>query len=730
MGLFVNEWQKLLRDRFTLLILVCICVLTAVFSFVSAEDSRKRNTAEYERIFALYENDNAVFTAEKSELTNQLMSSGWESDAASALKPYIAAAERGSYASSMKSALDYEISVSDKLIREYDAMRMTKDSYLYVREVDSREIYGSLYGSIPEYEYLHGWDDYFGFDFINVILLLLIILLVPRISSRERDCNMTQQLFCAKKGRGNVRAAKCMCGLSFTFLLALSVSALPLLTVLLTTGFSSWGSSIHSIGALMLAPFDCTIWQFLLLTFGIRLICALAVCGFTMLISAFIRSYPIVVAASALPLALDLALGSRYGLLFTMSPCSLFERCMTLNFFSSCAFLPVFSVSLYLLIALLLSFLSVLISRRRRGESKALSLRLVRAPHYPSTLFGCELRKLAIKKHSLAVLALALLIVLALGFLAPEVKTTSAERFYKRYMEQLSGELTEVKLEFINSELEKQKQYCDMDYEYIESFEGEERSRLEAAKALATPKLTAIERVSERADYVSATEGAYLIYDTGWNRAFASDFDVWFFVSLCVILCGVIAGEYDLRFAPVMRASKRGRADAFAAKTKAALLVSAVSGAVFETLFILFAFSGGSRPNADYPIQSISRFSSASGMSIGSYLLLTEVMIFVCAICFSLFMLGISALTKKSVPALIIGLLFLLLPYMSAKLGLEAIEPPSFSQLASFGGYLSCCGSFSSYALGSASILLFCLAIYAAGAFAYCFAAKTKAEKI
>lgn len=717
--MLANEWKKIVKDRFLSVVLAAFLAAGVLFTFVKARADTKIDVRAYVEVFTLYETDPEAFAANKAEIANRL--TDWYSEEAKQLAVYDLAEQQASYPEQYKKKLSVIIGNAARTLREYDAMRMKEHSYLYVRQENYRDIYTALSEVEIDYEFVRGWDLWFSYDFLMILLVVFLVISLPRIFSYEREYGVLSVTRSTPNGRGKLARAKLVTALLFTSAATTLFTFVPLLPIACVTGFSSLSNSAHVLSQFVYMPFDWSVGQLLLAAFALRLSAMLCFASVLYAVYALFRSYYGTVLCGIGVVAADLAFGEAGGLFYLALPSRAFEIYDCFNFFSKCAPTLYFTFGMVLLVSIALFLVGIPLFFRR-GEKRIYNKRAFAVSFLgePRTLFGQELKKLFVKRGGLAVLLLALLVRCGISMWQYRTDFTAAEHFYMIYMEELQGELTEEKERFVEQETARQKQLRNMTEEVIQSHPESEWEDLRQAVMASGDRLHALERIEMQMRYVSETGGAYLLADTGWQALFARDFDFVFYAAFLLMAAGIVARERDLRAEPVLRAAYRGRHALYRSKT-AALLV------FFVMLYIgctacdgLCFLANHALPNADYPAQSISVLAFAKGIKVGTFCILAALGSFLTALFFVLVCVGTSARLGSTYAVLAVLLSVLFVPFLALKLGLEEIGYVSVAELASFGQYPVLLGG---TALWGLSLLLWaCLSVsvYLVGRKALC----------
>lgn len=690
--MFVSEWKKLYKDRFVILLLAVFLLAGVGLTFAKAVSDTVVDVDACREVFDLFENDPELFAANKEALLDRF--TDWNSPAAEQLVLYTLAEQQAEYPAQYRQKLAVIINNATRTLREYDAIRMKEHSYLYVMQENYRSLYTSLSDADIRYEYVRGWDLYFSYDFLTLLLAVFLVAALPRYFCLDRECKMVPVARSARNGRGRSACAKLGVSLLFTCGATVLFSFLPLASIMCVTGFSSLSNSAHVLSAFVFLPFDWTVGELLLASFGLRLAAMLCLASVLYFLCALMRSYYGAVSVGVALIAIDLLFGKTGGLFYLALPQRSLKVYETVNVFTRCV------PNLYLVMGFVLLAAAVLLASGiplylRRGETYLYTKKAFALPflNEPRTLFGQELKKLFLKRGALAVLLIAVLARYGISTWQYKTEFEPAEYFYSNYMETLQGELTKEKEQFLTEETARQKQFFSMTEEDIMAYPEAQRESVRQNVMASGARLDALERIERQMNYVCETQGAYLLADTGWKALFAKDFDFVFYLAFLLIAAGVVAGECDLHAEPVLRASRYGRHALYRAKTAALLFFFALLyiGCTVCDSFCFFA--NYELACADYPAQSVSTLSFINGIDLGSFCILAAVGSFLTALFFVFACIGVSARIGRTYAVLAVLMSAVFVPFLACKLGFDEIGFAALSQLASFGQYPALLGN-------------------------------------
>lgn len=708
-----KECKKLLRDRFVWVVLAAFLLGTFCLVWIKAEQDTKLDVDACVEAFALYETDREAFYQRQQALSQSI--TDWESPEMDQLAAFYLAEQQASYPQTYREQLRIIVRNTNRVLKDYDAMRMKEHSYLYVRQQNFREIYTRLQDVEIEYELVRGWDLYFSYEFPGILAFLCLCLLVPYLLSREREYGSFSVERATLRGRRRLAVSKLWCVLGLTAGVVIGVNLCALLPLTWVTGFSSLSNSAHVLTGFVYLPLDLTVGELLLLSMGLKLLAALTLAGLLFLLYALVRSYYGTVLLGVGTVFADLAFLGDCGILYLASPMRSLEIYDCFNFFTYCMPTVCFACGVVLLCGIFCIAVGAVMFPRREGthvpvlrKSGFLSL------GHPRTLLGQECRKLWIKQGGIWLLMAVLILRWGVSTWQYTEESTVAEHYYREYMETLAGEYTTEKEAFITEETETQRRYAGMEEETISTYPPEEQDALRQKIMAASYRITALERIARQAVYVRDTEGAFFVADTDWNAYLDRDFDYLFYAALVLMLAGILAREKDLGAHPALSATRCGRGKLYRAKTLCAMLYAVplyVSCALCD-LWVFFAERD--LPGMDFPAQSLSALAFSRGMTLGGFLgcslgacLLTA--LFAVPAC-----VGISALASRTRTSFALTTAGVFVPFMVCKTGFAEAGYAAVSALASPASYPMLAQS---YPLWGTALLLF--AVLSAGLWWY-----------
>lgn len=126
--------------------------------------------------------------------------------------------------------------------------------------------------SIPEFHLYDGWEALLSYDFSDLLILLLLVLTVSPIFTREKENEMTLILSSSKRGKWPLVASKCGVVVLLSVALTAMFALCNVLTFGLLCGFEGWNSPLYAIENYQYTPFSDSVLLFYLLNVSLSLL--------------------------------------------------------------------------------------------------------------------------------------------------------------------------------------------------------------------------------------------------------------------------------------------------------------------------------------------------------------------------------------------------------------------------------------------------------------------------
>ncbi len=565
----------------------------------------------------------------------------------------------------------------------------------------------------------YGWDQLFSFNAVNIFIFLPLLAgtVVIFLSELGRPACL---LRVSKKGRGETAAAKLVALLCLAILcVALMLLAAGVSVYLKCGAFSDPSAPMASFYGYQFIPYSFTVWEYLFVFVGTKLLLAFAVAVFCALICLSLRNVSLGFLVSSV-----LVGGSFLVFFFAQT-----DALKYLNFYGIACFgamtetvrcvnvfryaVPVLPMAIVLLVGIILlcaAGVLVLFQRARLANElrfrplawlgriawrKSLVERKRSKPkHYGTRLLSYEFRKTFMTRGAVLLLLLAIVLRIAVSFYTYDYRSGYQRPIYEEYMETLTGKNSNEKREFIETEYTSVTETVNR--------EGKLRSDFLQGKVApqayhdflmeyydARDKVELIKRIREHSAYLDRTEertgiAAHFLFETDWVRLFQAGADLVLTVYLVYTFSGVFADEYGkaagrIQVPAVTRTAKNGRGRLFLKKCLFTVLSSVAIVAVFGAIDAFFILRNFSLPDKNAPLLSLEMFGTASApVSLGEMLVLAVIVKVLASLLLSWFSAMLGVLLKNKLYTLIASFSLAFLPEILSNFGVGTAAYFSF----------------------------------------------------
>ena len=166
----------------------------------------------------------------------------------------------------------------------------------------------------------------------------------------------------------------------------------------------------------------------------------------------------------------------------------------------------------------------------------------------------------------------------------------------------------------------------------------------------------------------------WFLYDTGWKKLTCADPDYFLYATILLLCAGIFAVEYsrdDTRegFIRILRSTGNGHAQTFFVKLSVAVAAAVILSLLFTVIDVSVAAYYYELPNFAAPLRSIEIFYSMKGsLSVGGYLTVMTAIRCFASVILAVWVVALSALTRRSFTTLVIAVSTTLLPAFLDKL--------------------------------------------------------------
>lgn len=550
---------------------------------------------------------------------------------------------------------------------------------------------------------VRGWNEFFSFRVPSMMLLIALSGTLCTIFTQDHRAGMSNIIYVSRYGGKPTIKAK----LSFLLIMSAGITIIfsitPIFILAFSTGLSSLGHPIQTIDLLVDSPLEINIGQYLLIYFILRIIFFGA---FTLLIAVITRFFDnekfafvtiaILVVSGIFFSKIQPASPYYFLQKFSITELSeihiLFEKYRGLNIFGysiNYSYFIIFSVIFLILLLGAFVLFHTTYNLHEYSESKYLSSK----SEFSLSLFISELFKhLVCSKQLLLVLSVIILkgVFLYIYYCPNE---NYSEKQYKDYIQSISGEITQEKIDMITQE----KQYIEKalaDYPIAEirylSGEIDETTFNEYKKQnnYAEYYQYACKRLCERLDYlVEASQSHHnleFIYDKGLELYFTSIIDIPLLLLIVFISCNIFSYEYEVGIDKIIRTLPKGRKSLFFTKLAYTLLFSFALYLIFnimETGFIGYFYETN---YWDVPIQSMPLFKSVNEtQTIWEYMVKHQIISLLGYMACFILVFSFSAITKNHFKAIVITLFIVLIFFALEELSILPFPIANYIEMLS-----------------------------------------------
>jgi len=620
-------------------------------------------------------------------------------------------------------------------LAEFGAMGVTEDSFTYKYQSRVISLYELARDSIEvQMEYVRGWDTYFNYDIVNILLTILVIMLGTLIFAQEKQSGFMPIIRTAKHGRLRTAVAKILTMLILTSVFVLLFTFSTWAIYGLRIGFSSMDNAIQVLPTFTLSPYQLSIGEYFLITVGVRL---LSFAVFSVIILAFstlFYNYILIYMAGMGFYGLNYLLYSlRYingnnplknlNLVATEAVNPLFVRYRAVNLFNAVAGYVPFMLCVFSILLIGCSVLTAwmyvrgvkevrplwldnavsAVMTQKARVTAALQARLARrtkihrARRYSLSLVAAETFKTLISSRFIFVVIL--LLCLKVSYAADTYAATKSysDAVYKEYMITLEGPLTEEKMAYLAAERASISEVMGKQEQMQQAYIAREITFQEYNEYLddynyAYSRSDLLREIEDHASYLQKQKAktgidGWFMYDTGWKKLYTGDADLFLYTSILLLLTGTFASEYISKsssggFAQILRSTRNGREKTFSAKLLSAGLISVVLAVLMASIDIITVFTEYDMPAFRAPLLSMQMFSTVlSGISVTGYLLVFIVLRIVGALLMAMLVCALSELLCRYIPVLGSTVILTLLPALCTSFGLAAADKVNFLNL-------------------------------------------------
>ncbi len=579
------------------------------------------------------------------------------------------------------------------------------DNYKYHYTKHLIETYTNINEKVNiEPEMIRGWNELFTYELDFYLVLILVAVCCVSIATNDRKNGFYAVAGTCKHGRGASAVAKYVSLLIMIVFLVLIFTLTNIITVgIVCDGYSSPFNAVHAIDVMDAFPYALNILETQIILYFLRFAAmasfALALFALSVIVKnqilCFGTAFIVFLANYFIYLVPSYEYGDwkHLGLLSLYFPDEFIVSYRSFNFFGDSVNLVwVFIITMILILVISLALTLIFYSMRTSSKFfKPLNfLRKLkfkkRTSNRASLITPRGILSFELYKYRAIVI---LLIVLLVGKTYTAIKyydplESAYDRFYKLYIEEIGGEYSEEKAEYIKSE---EKHYNkikgQLDSMQTKFFANEISSKEYNAYMdeymVAEVKLDVLSDLSMTARrlaklYEEKGILASFVYETGYQaHAYrGADLILLLFVVFFASRLYLYENEKSISGTPmdvVNRTSKRGRLPLYSRKYLLCIGVSLICALLFGGIDWFFLLRKYQMPDMSASILSIGIYADAPNISIMQYTILSELLGIIGTILTALLAFCAGSLLKRSILTYAIAAAFVVVPYYAAANG-------------------------------------------------------------
>lgn len=640
------EFKKLLGHRYLIIFIVSCLIINGVICYLNADSAPE--AAYIQQMLSEYEEDAEPFLEAWSEIKQ--IESDYDKLYVAYIKGQIPEEPQLIYPCnySGKEELNDEVLLRRlfECVAREEEYRSEVGQYVNQAKINKEELLSS-YGGIDKSSFAYqkqdlierkytkvleqtqifteagnGWNQLFAYDAVNIWMILAVIAgTITLVLSEQGNASMI--LRCSKKGRFHTAFAKSMTLIGWVFFVLFSFTVTTMLAILFKSGgYSSLTNSIAIFEEYTAIPVALTVGEFLGLTLVVRFLSLCVVSVVCACVCLCLRSISLSFATTITAVGIQYVMflfgrteSIQYlnivGTISLSSTLSTFRCTSILGY--AVEFLPLMltcGLAIAVIGAITFQYLFCIIrlSISRRGlltqvkhtlvtqrelfHSKITSKSISQKRRlFSANLFAYEWRKAFTSRGVLLLLFLAVVFKLSAAYAQFDSQNTYSLMLYSRYIDEVQGEQTDEKREYIENEIERIENILDEFLQKKQEFYSgnlsyDQYSMVLEEYNLASSSEEVAERVmihSEYLDWLASHRNvnACYLYDIDWLRLFETGSDIILIALLAYLSAGVFSDEHTKMSGEgnrmlMISATKKGRTDLYHQKLSFSLLVKTI----------------------------------------------------------------------------------------------------------------------------------------------------------
>lgn len=506
----------------------------------------------------------------------------------------------------------------------------------------------------------------------------------------------------------------------FSAVFCLIISAVYIYVFYLTGNLSSGAAELQTANGFAYSPYKITLFEaFAALTMQRTAVCAVTG-GVFAIISYFLNSYVSIFAAGTVLYGMEFAFFKmnfkavdvfiKNVNVFSLGTPYFLKRYYSVRLFGESGAFE-FSAALTVLIAVGLivfaavSNIRVLPARRKNAASKKSKPARKEKSASARGVVYWEIKKRILTPVMVAVLLAGGCARVLLSFYTLKTNGNAAARIYRDYCAVFSRKDLKDAKDDIYEEYSRVQQGLEMKNEAERlkangSITEEKYDEMIFEYEYSSARARIIEYCTERLDYLfsvsSEDNNVRFVYDTGLEKLLGADFDIVLVLLLLICLSPSFSSEHETGFYPIMNTAKNGRGVTFLAKIVSALIITTALFAVFSVCDICVSYSYGAFDDLSASAVSVEYAANVSPYwSIGGLVARIFAVRYVSYIAFSLLILSLSGIMRKTLAATSISAAAVTVPYGVRALS-GSVLPADLSALMA-GGLTLCKGTYGTF---------------------------------
>lgn len=697
MKIFTNELYKLFSKK---LFIICLVVFFAANVFVLYYTQQNdcntsyliENKAEYDSIISKLQKMNTkqadnFLTENLKKVQRQL---GTAEDKESVFSEIM-------LLQNLKNQLVY-VDGYDSFIGEMQKRADEQMSFSIFAEEGSFS-YNNLAQTPRDFEHLKGIEIKIGnntavntsttFALTDLLVFALVFLMCIFLFTVERDKGLYGLIRSTVRGRLNVIVVKLTVLFGLTVLICCVYYASDFLTSGMIYGFGDLSRNIQSISIFENCSLKLTIWQYLLMWLGGKLLAMLALAALLAVIFVLIQNTGVIFIISAvgfvceyvLTLSIDSAATFNHlkyiNFFYLLNGNNIFGNYLNLNVCSQPVNIHKIFVITTALLILMSSFICgiAFVKQNQGSKNSRILLAVSKLLSRVSRIRGSVnvLSGECYKHYRTSLVAIVLFALAFMGYnnLNSDIDIVyqdAEDRVYSEYLNTLSGELNSEKEKFIKDE----KKYFNGLYEQLDSIAldsslsaDEKRAKSDRINNILEIKSEAFEKILEQRDYIKSVGKKYgikpvYINNLFYKRLLENSQREWEYFALLLAVAAfsvsnLFACEHKKGMANLIRCTKKGKLRLVVSKCAVAFITMSVSFIlIYLPFFVNFAKTFGTE-SFNSPIIFMQNFSGVnSTMTILQNVILTGVTHYLVALTLAMIGIMLSQLLRNNILTMIV----------------------------------------------------------------------------